>query len=528
MTRRAAKRSRAPFDLDALIDLGNLSTTTAAEEDDLAAVLSRAPRTTRRNLRRLTKRAKRPGRKNFRLSTLQLAVALLRTPAFFDMVELIRLPEARSGPPVTYSPISVLLWECLIEDFGSFREAEVSFRDPLIWNFLRTVLRETWPDAPDRRLPKDPMSRHQFHRHRRRLQQLRPDVHREILEEAARSAKTQAIAAGYFAAQPSSLAHPHRNNIVWGDGTFYNARFDAIEGDKSEDHVTGEIAQVRFDPDARLGIDRNDKVNPGYRWVITGTDPMAEQEGVILNIGLARDGGETPVLEHLLGQLDDVPGARHFGYDMAVQGAFADSQYRRGRHPITKLPRNSKGEPANGLLEVRTFRLADGTELPVQIYGVDGVCMITAVADGRRVPIPLEPVALRDRPSRRVYGEYRIPDHPAVDVRLRGLTVQVRMDGETRLGRKRAQYLRWINEHTAVGGALLGRRSTTESSNSIVERSLDGGRARSAGAFNNTLDMVGLMFGRNLRAALAHERRTGSDPLGLRPPPPIAHQALSA
>lgn len=401
MSRRAAKRTRARFDLDALIELGNLSTASVEEEDDLAAVLSRAPRTTRRPYRNLTRRAKRPSRKNFRLSTLQLAVALLRTPVFFDLVELIRLPAGRCGPPAGYSPISVLLWQCLLEDFGSFREAEVSFRDSLIWDFLRTVLEETWPDSPDRRLPTNPMSRHQFHRHRRRLEATRPDAHQAVLERTAQSAKDQALAAGYFTAQPSSLASPHRRNIVWGDGTFYNARFDAIAGDKSEDRTTGEIAQVRFDPDARLGIDRDDKVNPGCRWVLTGTDPMAEQEGILLNFGLARDGGETPVLAQLLEQLDDVPDARHFGYDMAVQGGFADAQYRRGRHPITKLPRNSKGQPANGLLEVRSFRLADGTELPVQVYGVDGVCMMSAVADGRRVAVQLEPVALRERPARR-------------------------------------------------------------------------------------------------------------------------------
>ena len=62
----------------------------------------------------------------------------------------------------------------------------------------------------------------------------------------------------------------------------------------------------------------------------------------------------------------------------------------------------------------------------------------------------------------------------------------------------------------------MPQRNTTESQNNLVERRLDlGGRARSVTEINNTLDLVGYCETRNLLAALAHERRTGRDPIGL-------------
>ena len=71
----------------------------------------------------------------------------------------------------------------------------------------------------------------------------------------------------------------------------------------------------------------------------------------------------------------------------------------------------------------------------------------------------------------------------------------------------------------AVGQQLIPQRNRTESENSSIERMLHlGGRARSVGEFNNTLDMIGYCETRNLKAALAHQRRTGHDPIGLGPP----------
>jgi hypothetical protein len=75
------------------------------------------------------------------------------------------------------------------------------------------------------------------------------------------------------------------------------------------------------------------------------------------------------------------------------------------------------------------------------------------------------------------------------------------------------------NVVVAVGQQLIPQRNRTESENSYLERTLHlGGRARSVGKFNNTLDMIGYCETRNLKAALAHQRRTGHDPIGLGPP----------
>ena len=100
----------------------------------------------------------------------------------------------------------------------------------------------------------------------------------------------------------------------------------------------------------------------------------------------------------------------------------------------------------------------------------------------------------------------------------------IRLDGKTVTGNNRAQYIRWINEHTTLGKQLLGQRNATESIHTLVEDMLaPGQRARSV-AVNLTLDLAGFYANRNRKAALAYERRTGRSPITLRdrPPPRVA------
>jgi hypothetical protein len=203
---------------------------------------------------------------------------------------------------------------------------------------------------------------------------------------------------------------------------------------------------------------------------------------------------------------------------MALQGRDINGLYDAHLHPAVKIPRTKGNTPRHGIIEIRDITRS-GEQFKVVIWGYDGMACIQAVGEGEPVLVPLIPRALRQPEDGRVYGEYEIPDNPLVHISLRGHRLQLRLNGQTIQGRYRAQYVRWINEHTEVGKELLPQRNTTESENSNLERVLHPkGRARSIGEFKNTFDLIGYCETRNLQAALVHHRRTGRDPIGLSPP----------
>lgn len=326
MTARSSGRVRKTFDLQEVVDLAEFPASIAEEEAQLARLLAKAPRSERRPLRNRLKRHRRRNRQNYRPGILELVIDLLRWPEFFELAERLEVPDGCFGPTRRYSVVSVFLWECLLEEFSSFRRMEAFFGDEIVWRVVSATLEEAWPDDPTRRVGQAPMTRSQFHRHRRMLRELYPEAVVAALDTYKDVARRQALAMGYFQPGAGSLANPDLRNVVKGDGTFIKARFDAILGDKVEDPVTGVPQQARFDPDADMGLDDRGDHNPGYRFVhFSVQQPEHEQEGVILSFGRVGEGGEPRVARSLLRELKSaLPDLRHYVYDMAPQGAVVD------------------------------------------------------------------------------------------------------------------------------------------------------------------------------------------------------------
>jgi hypothetical protein len=247
-----------------------------------------------------------------------------------------------------------------------------------------------------------------------------------------------------------------------------------------------------------------------------------------VTFGRSDELGEAKTLEQLLkGVLAAVPHLGHYGYDMAVQGSTAERLYKRGLHPITKVTRNHKNEPASALIETRTITGSGGREHLIQIWALDGVAGIQGVANGEKYFVKLTPKLPRQPRIGTHQGFYEFPDHALIAADLRGREIMIRLDGTTDDGRLRAQYLRWFHEHNELGRKLLGLREGTESEHATLKCILPWDRARSFGEFRVTLDLLGYFFGRNMRAALAHERRTGTNPLRTGPPPEVALAAAA-
>lgn len=521
-----AKRQREHFEIGDYIRLADLA---IAEEPPQEV----PPKPTRPNGTKLKpkrepkvtkKRSRKRPRKNYSVGITSYIEAVLASEEFFDLVEEIKLPAGLRGPEREYSEITVMLWLTLLEDFDSIRDLEAYFGHPLIWKHVASTLESVWPDNPERRISKDrPMSRSQFCGHRAQLRKQRPDAMARARQVFTVNAVAQALNMGYFPTDRGSLSKPDPRSIVSGDGTVIAAATNAIKGDLvvNEDGVA---QQARFDADAALnGKDQTKKPHPAYTFEhLQAANPDPEQERVILTFGRADDLGEAQTLKQLLKGLQPlVPHLRHYCYDMAPQGASINRLARLGLHPIIKVPRDKKNQPTSALIETRKVKGRSGREYTIQIWGLDGVVGIKAFAVNDEFFVKLTPKILREPRPGTQQGFYEFPDIALIHEDLRGREIMVRLDGLTDDGRNRPQYIRWFNEHTDIGTALLGMREGTEGEHSTIKRMLPWQRARSFSEFHVTSDLLGYFFGRNLKAALAHERRTGTNPMRNGPPPQV-------
>jgi hypothetical protein len=421
-------------------------------------------------------------------------------------------------------------------DFDSFEETVNFLAQHLVHEYIRWALEALYPDRSDRRIPAQPMSRSQFIRHRRNLRRHHPEKLDEAVTTAEEHWLTTAQEMGYLQEGLGSLANPDPRNIPRFDGTFLKALFDAVLDDLVVNPVTGEVQQARYDPDAVLGYDDDHEINPGYRWVtshVAHPDPEWENCHIILGFERVRRGsGEGAAMEAILGRLRRRTNApRHYLVDMIALGALINRLYSLGYHPIVKVPRGPGGIARSALIEVKAIKGHSGRTHTVKIYAIDGAAAIETVADGEdQLAVLLIPRAYRERNDHSVRGEYEIPDDPTVHSDLRNVRFQIRLDGENVHGTFRAQTLRWINEHTPAGRALLPQRNTTEGVvHSKLERTLVWkGRCYSVGEFNNTLDLLGYYSVENLRSQLHFERRRGSPVGALTPRPELPRLEASA
>jgi hypothetical protein len=51
---------------------------------------------------------------------------------------------------------------CLISVYGSARQAEAEISHPMVWELIRRIVQESYPDRPEMHLPAKPMRRHHY------------------------------------------------------------------------------------------------------------------------------------------------------------------------------------------------------------------------------------------------------------------------------------------------------------------------------------------------------------------------------
>ncbi|MFN2488141.1 MAG: hypothetical protein ABR529_00045 [Actinomycetota bacterium] len=442
------------------------------------------------------------------VSSVERLEAILRNQEIYSLARLIPEPAASSGGRRrTYPDYMLFVYEALISVYESARRVEAELAHPLLWNFMRTIVAELFPDEPDMHLPVEPMRRHHYLYGRNRYLS-DPDILPGITELHRRFAADQARVLGLMDPEGlGSWTHPHQDRIVHADGKVVTPLFRGKPGETRTDKVTGEIKTVRSDPDADLHFEGDGDTAYGTKFVLVAARTHDERGRIILDVEWVPDrGGEARVAVDCFSRLALLlPGAQGIVYDTALRGVHHQKILRQlGLIPINRVtaavgrikqPRRQGGRRVekSAHIDDKRIRLCDGSTKTAHLYSHAGAVGLGELSDtGELLFRPL----LRVRTHRlqdknrlfRWYNDYLLP--PEFD----GKTVMVRLHGNEKDAARRfnrAENVRPIPPSDADFLRLFPRRNDSESINRGVVDSLYLGRAHSVGHARQHVNLIG-------------------------------------
>lgn len=94
---------------------------------------------------------------------LERVEAILRNPAIYELATLIPEPDRSSGGRRRHYPVFMwIVYEALLSVYDSARQVEAELAHPVVWDFVRCLVRERFPKDPSQWLPETPMRRHHY------------------------------------------------------------------------------------------------------------------------------------------------------------------------------------------------------------------------------------------------------------------------------------------------------------------------------------------------------------------------------
>lgn len=421
----------------------------------------------------------------------------------------------RSGRRRECLAAEMLFFDVLTLQTGSYRRTDRFLRDSANWDRLRVALEVAYPNDLTKRLSQSPISRTQFSNLRDKVKndpELMNLVHGFYNEVSC----LVTLDVGALSEKTGSFNHPHPSQVVAGDATWLDSKFNSARGTPNIDPTTGEIiSRGRFDPDSR-SFHNNDRA-PGFMIVAASARNMHPHERVILDIEAVPDGKKDAQVfaEFVVGLASRVPGLHGACYDMAARSREVDLLQGAGLHAITKVPRLKGGAIASLLLGEHTFSLVDGTSKSLVVWAVDGSPCIETVVDGEKKLLQLarqQTVRRRGKKKWTLYTIWRIPDSPGMPPHLQSATTMIRHEptqSEIEKGKPRTNVLRTIAEGDPEFRELFGRREDTESMHHNLKSRLTDRRARCVGLDRNLLNLRAYQMLSAITALTAHGSRTG-------------------
>jgi len=381
------------------------------------------------------------GARSFGVPSLTKVEAIFRNPALYDLAELIPRPDPQAGGrPRTYPDFMLLGFEALISVYGSARQAEAELGHPLVWELVRRIVTERFPNQPRMHLPPEPMKRYHYVYGRNRYLTA-PQVQSKLLELHRRLATEQARELGLLDPQgPGSWTHPDLSRLLYADGKVLTPLFRAKPETSTADQETGEIRLLKHDPDAGLHFEGDGEAAWGTKFVLVAARTEDERGRIILDVEwVPKPGGEAGVAMECFTRLAPlVQGAQGIVYDTALRGVHHQKILREfgllsinrftAAEAGAKKPRRKGGRRVEKSIHVedKMVRRPDGSSTYVRLFARGGALGIGELTDsGDLTLVPLKRVRThrnRDKSGLyRWYNDYRLP------VAYGGGTVTVRL-----------------------------------------------------------------------------------------------------
>ncbi len=457
------------------------------------------------------------------ISALAKVEAVVRNPAVYALAELI--PEAsreRGGRTRCYPAFAVIIYEALISVYGSARQVEAELSHPVIWRLIRKTVEEMFPTDESMRLPRRPMRRHHYlYLRDRYLTDPRVlaaigDLHRRISLEQAREL-------GLLDQDgPGSFTHPDLSRMLYADGKVITPLFRAKAGDTRVDKVTGEIKEMRHEPDAALHFEAMGEAY-GTKFVMVAARSQEVRGRIIIDVEpVPKPGGEADVAMTCFERVAPLaPGAQGVIYDTALRGVHHQKLLRElGLVSVNRVTAKKKGaktprrKPDRRVeksthVEDKTIVLSDGSTRVVSLFARGGAIGIAELSETGE-PILTELRRVRTHRNRdksglyRWYNDYELPEEfggGVVTVRLHG------NDEDTKRRFNRTENVRPIPPTDPDFARLYLRRNDAESINRALDDSMWLARAHSIGRSRQHLNLIGYALVVNSVALAEHRRK---------------------
>lgn len=406
------------------------------------------------------------------------------------------------GRPRSYPLVCALIWDGLVQVFGSSRQVEVEL----------ACGRSGWwamiSDAATRRgvpVPETPMRRHHYEWLRNRY--LQTDIGLDAVNEAFReSAAGDAALIGLCDPDGGgSLTHPDANRVVVGDGKVVTPRFKTSPRQRVRvNKTTGEVRTVQVDPDARLHVTGGGDRVFGTKFVLLSTRGDLRNQRVVLDVTYSPSNEAADAVVALERTLPLLPGCQAVAYDGAFRGKHLRPLLKHhGVIPVSRLHSGQHGSVPDrhyGIVPVR-----GGTLTSLDVHLVNGApCARTLDVDGEPIVTPLRRVRTERRGHPGVWRFYNVYELPAD---MGGGTIRLRLDQTDRdveTGFNREEHLRVIPPDDPDHPTIYGRRNDTESGNRLLDDSMLRERAHTVGWRRQTLNVTCWAAVRNAVAVWQH------------------------
>lgn len=469
-----------------------------------------------------TKRPPRPRRdKEEKAAHEDVLRALLAFPVLHQWAEQFdHRPTVVGGRPSGHPAVVKLLFGIMAWEWGGLRGAHREIRTATNWGIISKALRPMYPEWACFKKGGQPVTRFQY-AHFRDQHCLDDKTLETLLMIALVDAASQAQGMGQLVRDcGGSVTHPSPARIASGDGTVLPPRYRGVPGDLQLNDATGELEQVRHDPDCDWYTTGDKRRVRGHSFVLLETRNEHEDEAVLLSVRLqpkGHPGGEGAIAMDMIKQVRPLlPGLQGITWDKALRGKHIDELYDLGLQAIVKVAKAKGGKPKSRRIGPHTVHGAAANT--IDVFAKAGSIGIEVPVAGKMEWVRCEQTKRthhRDLASSRWYATYRIPDEAPVPAGLRNGVFRVRLNGRTESDPpqlNRAEVIRPVTEADPEWQALYARRPGSESTNSWFKARLPKGRAPALGAKRNRFEMICLQIFANVRALIAFVRRTGAPP----------------